>query len=263
MAKKPTYTELEKTVTDLRKEATQGKRAEEALKEGSEKIKLFAYSVSHDLKSPAIGLYGLTKRLYNAYAGILDEKGQKYCEHILKTAEQIAALVEQINVFISTKEGPLTIERLELKEVLQVIKEEFSTQLSIREIRWLEPDDIPEIKADRLCIIRALRNLVDNALKYGGEALSEIKIGYKESGKSHILSIKDNGIGLKEQNPHQDIFAPFIRRKTSKGIEGSGLGLNIVKEIAEKHGGQVWLEPGEERGITFYVSIPKNLQLSP
>jgi signal transduction histidine kinase len=125
-----------------------------------------------------------------------------------------------------------------------------------------EPDDIPDIKADRLSIIRALRNLVDNALKYGGEALSEINIRYKESRESHILSIRDNGIGLKEQDYHQDIFAPFIRIKTSKGIEGSGLGLTIVREIAEKHGGQVWLEPGQERGLTFYVSIPKNLQLS-
>jgi PAS domain S-box-containing protein len=242
---------------------TKRKQMEEALREGSEKIKLFAYSVSHDLKSPAIGLYGLTKRLHKDYSDILGEKGRKYCEQILKTAEQVAGFVEQINIFISTKEAPLTIEKLAIKKVLQLIKEEFSTQLNIREIRWLEPDDIPEIKADRLCIIRAFRNLVDNALKYGSETLSEINIGYKESGGSHILSIKDNGIGLKEHNAHQDIFAPFIRKKTSKGIEGSGLGLNIVREIAEKHGGQVWLEPGKERGITFYLSIPKNLQLSP
>ena len=101
---------------------------------------------------------------------------------------------------------------------------------------------------------------VDNALKYGGEALSEISIKYKGSDKYHIISIKDNGIGLKEQDSHQDIFAPFIRRKTSKGIQGSGLGLNILKEIAEKHGGEAWLELGQERGITFYISIPKNLQ---
>ena len=60
----------------------------------------------------------------------------------MKAAEQIAALVEQINVFISSKETPLTIERLALKEVLQVIREEFSSQLSIREIRWSEPDYI-------------------------------------------------------------------------------------------------------------------------
>jgi len=240
---------------------THRKQMEEALKESSEKTKLFAYSVSHDLKSPAIGLYGLTRRLYRDYAGVLGGKGQKYCEEILKSAEQIAALVEQINIFISAKEGPLTIEKIKLKEVVHMIKEEFSARLNIREIRWSAPDEIPEIKADRLSIIRVLRNLVDNALKYGGEELSEIRIGYRESGASHVFSIKDNGIGLKEQNPHQDIFAPFIRRKTSKGIQGSGLGLNIVREIAERHGGQVWLEPGRERGITFYVSIPRGLQI--
>ncbi|MEJ2725358.1 MAG: PAS domain-containing sensor histidine kinase [Deltaproteobacteria bacterium] len=252
---------------------TERKQMEEALKEGSEKIRLFAYSVSHDLKSPAIGLYGLTKRLYKDYSDVLDEKGQRYCEQILKTAEQIAALVGQINVFVSTKEAPLTVERLDLKEVLQVIREEFSSQLSLREIRWSEPDYIPQIKADRLSIIRALRNLVDNALKYGGEALSEINIGHEEVRESHILSVKDNGIGIKEQGYHQDVFRPFIRRKTSKGVEGSGLGLSIVREIAEKHGGEVWLEPDQhggevwlepdrDRGITFYISIPKYLQLS-
>jgi PAS domain S-box-containing protein len=240
---------------------TDRKQMEKALKESSEKIKFFAYSISHDLKNPAIGLYGLTKRLHKDYEDILDEKGQRYCEQILQCAGQIVALVEQINVFISTKEAPLTIERLALKEVLQMIREEFSSQLSIREIRWSEPDYIPEIQADRLCIIRALRNLVDNALKYGGEALSEIDIKYEGSGESHILSIKDNGIGLKEQDSHPNIFAPFIRRKTSKGIQGSGLGLAIIREIAEKHGGDVWLELGQERGITFYISIPKNLQL--
>jgi PAS domain S-box-containing protein len=242
---------------------TERRQMEEGLKRSSEKIKFLAYSISHDLKSPAIGLYGLTKRLHKDYADILDGKGQRYCEQILKAAEQIAALVEQINIFISTKEAHLTIERLALKEVLRVIKEEFSSQLSIREIRWSEPDYIPEITADRLCIIRALRNLVDNALKYGGEALSEIHIKYRGSGEFHILSIKDNGIGLKEQDSHQDIFAPFIRSKASKGIQGSGLGLAIIREIAEKHGGDVWLELGQERGITFYISISKCLQLSP
>jgi PAS domain S-box-containing protein len=240
---------------------TERKQIEEALQKSSEKIKLFAYSISHDLKSPAIALYGLTKRLHKDYEDILDEKGQRYCERILKTAGQIAALVEQINVFISTKEAPLNIERLAPKEVLQVIREEFSSQLNLREIRWSEPDDIPEIEADRLCLIRALRNLVDNALKYGGDALSEIDIKYKGSGEFHILSVKDNGTVPTKQDSQQDIFAPFVRGKTSKGIQGSGLGLTILKEIAEKHGGEVWFEHGHERGVTFYISILKNIQL--
>ena len=262
MNKEPDYEDLKQSVKDLKKEASARGLMEKALEESSKKIKFFAYSVSHDLKSPAIGLYAITKRLQKNYAGVLDAKGKMYCEQILKTAEQIASLVEQINVFISTKEAPLTIEKLKPKEILQIIKDEYSAQFSIRKIRWSEPDSIPEIKADRLSMIRALTNLVDNALKYGGDALSEIDVKYLESGKFHILSVKDNGIGLKDQHSHEDIFAPFIRSKTSKGIQGSGLGLAILREISERHGGEVWLELGRERGITFYISISKGLQLS-
>jgi PAS domain S-box-containing protein len=259
------------SVTIVSKDITDRKYAEQELRESSEKIKLFSYSISHDLKNLTIAIYGFTKRLHKYYANILNSKGKKYCEQILKIAEQISELVEQINVFIKTKETSLTVERLEIKEVLQVIKEEFSDQFSIRKISWLEPDYIPEVKADRLSIIRVLRNLIDNALKYGGELLSEIKIGYEESDEFHILSIKDNGIGLKDQDYHiglkdqdyhQDIFNPFIREKTSKGIEGTGLGLTIVREIAKKHGGDVWLESRQGNGMTFCISISKNLQLS-
>jgi len=136
MVKKPDYEDLQQAIKDLKKEATVRKLMEKALEESSEKIKFFAYSVSHDLKSPAIGLYGLTKRLHKEYSEILDEKGRKYCEQILKAAKQIVALVGQINIFIATKEAPLTIESLKPKEILQLIKKEYSAQLSIRGIKW-------------------------------------------------------------------------------------------------------------------------------
>ena len=259
MNKNPTYKELEKGFKELTDKARNHRRVKKTLADNSERIKFFAYSISHDLKSPAISLYGLAKRLKKEYADILDEKGQLYCDHILKTAEQISTLVEQVNVFISTKETPLNIEKISLKEVLQVIREEFSSQLTLQEIKWTEPYFITEIMADRLCIFRVYRNIIDNALKYGGEDLTEIDIRYEESEDFHILSVKDNGIGLRREDSGKDIFSPFVRRGTSKGIHGSGLGLNILKEIAEKHGGEVWLKPGSERGVTFYVSIRKDI----
>jgi light-regulated signal transduction histidine kinase (bacteriophytochrome) len=259
MDKKPSYKELENGVRMLTDEALEHRLLEKTIMDSSERIKFFAYSISHDLKSPVISLYSLTKRLQKDYADILDEKGLRYCDHILKTAGQIAALVEQINVFIITKETPVRIEKISLKEILKVIREEFSPQLTLQAINWQEPALLPEINADRLCIIRAIRNIIDNALKYGGEALTEINIKYKESDKFHILSVKDDGIGLRGQDSSRDIFAPFIRRGTSRGIQGSGLGLNILKEIAEKHEGTVWLEPGRERDVTFYKSISKYL----
>ena len=240
------------------RDITEPKRTEEALKSSSEKIKLFAYSVSHDLKSPAIGIYGLTKLLHKHCRDILDEKAKNYCDQILKAAKQIAALVDEINVYISTKETPLNIERVKLKEIQEMVRDEFFTQLNIRQIRWSQPENMPEIKADRLSILRVLRNLVDNALKYGGDDLSEIRIGYEGSDEFHILSVSDDGVAIKSEDSEK-IFGLFQRHETSKGIEGTGLGLAIVKEIMEQHGGKVWMESGPEKGTTFYISISRHL----
>ena len=242
-------------------DVTERVRVEEALQKSSEKIKLFAYSVAHDLKDPSVGIYGLTKLLHKHYGDILDEKGKNYCDQILKASEEIAALVEKINVYISTKEAPPTIERVKLKDILLMVRDEFSPRLNIRQIQWLEPAYIPEIKADRLSILRGLRNLVDNALKYGGDDLNEISIGYEESDEFYILSVRDNGIGIRKKH-FKKIFGAFQRTQTSRGIEGTGLGLAIVKEIAEQHSGEVWVEPGAEKGTSFYMSISKDLQIS-
>lgn len=232
------------------------KRAEEALRISSENIKSFAYSISHDLKSLAIGIYGLTQLLHKYSRSNLDEKANSYCDQILTASKQIAALVERINIYIATKETPLNIETVKLKGILRMIREEFSAELNIRSIKLSEPEHLPEIRADRLSILRILRNLIDNSLKYGGDGLSKIDIAYEESDDLHILSMRDNGIGM-EKEDLEDVFGLFKRKETSRGIEGVGLGLSIVKEIAEQHGGRVWLEPGLEKGITFYVAIGK------
>jgi PAS domain S-box-containing protein len=240
------------------RDITKRKLMEEALRTSSEKIKLFAYSISHDLKSPAIGIYGLTKLLHKHCWDILDQKAKNYCDQILKAAEQIADLVEKINAYILTEETPLSVRRLKLKEILDTVRDEFSTQLDIRQIRWSQPDKVPEITGDRLAILRALRNLVDNALKYGGDELSEITLDYEGSDKHHILSVYDDGVAIKSEDSEK-IFGPFQRHETSRGIDGTGLGLSIVREITKQHGGKAWMKSGPEKGTTFYLSISKHL----
>jgi PAS domain S-box-containing protein len=237
---------------------TERKEMEKALEKSAEKIKLFAYSVSHDLKSPAAAIYGLTKRLHDRYIDSLDEKGRRYCDQILRASLHVGALIEKINAYIEAQEAPLRVEDLDLKEILQIIKDEFSPRLTIRQIKWLEPDSIPELKGDKISLLRVFRNFVDNALKYGGENLSEIKVGYQESDDFHILSVSDNGIGLQGRD-YENLFLAFRRDDSSKGVEGAGLGLAIVREIAERHRGKVWAEPGENKGATFYMSVFKDL----
>jgi signal transduction histidine kinase len=115
---------------------------------------------------------------------------------------------------------------------------------------------------DRLGIVRLLRNLVENGLKYGGDGLSEIEIGYTESDAFHIIFVRDNGAGLPEEEGDR-IFEPYRRGESSATVEGTGLGLAIVKEIADQHQGAVWIEHGPGQGVTFNVSIAKNLSPLP
>lgn len=243
--------ELAKTNERLTVEIDERKRAEEALR-------MFAYSVAHDLKSPAIGIHGLTKRLEKVCGAVLDEKGRGYCDQISKISEHIGSLVEKINIYITTKEARPSFEKLNIREVLRMLRNEFSSQLSIRQIDLIEPELNAEFQADRLAILRAFRNLIDNAIKYGGERLSKVRIGYEEKEDFHIFSVTDNGRGLNGADSEK-LFGPFQRHETSRGIEGAGLGLTIVKEIAEQHGGTVWFEPDAKTGTTFCISISKEL----
>lgn len=255
LALKAAQADLERRVAERTSELA---AANAALSKETERIKLFAYSVIHDLKSPAVGLHGVAQLLNRNYGAALDEKGKKYCDLILRSSEQLAQMVDKINVFISTKESAVLIQPLDLKEVLQVVRDEFATRIDGHKIFWVEPRWVPEIRADRLSMIRVYRNLVDNSLKYGGKSLSCICVRHRENDRFHILSVSDDGDGLEEAHMEK-LFGAFKRSETSYGIEGAGLGLAIVKEIAERHKGEVWVEPGEKRGMTISISISKSL----
>ena len=127
-------------------------------------------------------------------------------------------------------------------------------------IKWSEPEILPEITGDKLALLRVFRNLTENALKYGGEKLSQINVGYEEDEAFHVFSFSDNGVGVKEWD-REMIFEIFQRNETSRRISGSGLGLAIVKEVAARHKGETWMADNGGKGASFFVSISKDLEL--
>lgn len=243
-------------VIHLARDVTTRRAAELALKESAEKIKRFAYSVVHDLKNPSVAVYGVARLLKKNYGHLLGEKGLNHCERVLNGAKEIAELVENINRFIAAKELPLRPEKVDLHELLRELKVEFSTQLEGRRIRWREPKENTAVWADRASLTRVFRNLVENALKYGGGRLKEIEIGCSISDYDHILCVRDDGAALRAADTGR-IFDFFERGPGSEKLQGSGLGLAIVREIVEQHGGRVWLESGNTRETTFCFSLPK------
>lgn len=228
------------------------------LKEKKDMIEFVAYSISHDLKSPATGLYGLTKRLWERNSSLLDEKGRECCELILKTADYMLQLVERLNGFVSAKEGALRPEKFESGEIIGAVRSELEPEVAKRGVRWRQSANLPVIVADKLSFGRVIRNLVDNALKYAGAGLSEIKVEYEDKQGFHVFSVADDGVGIGPQLAER-IFEPFHRDPSSKGIAGSGLGMAIVKEIAERHGGKAWIDLERPKGARVCLSISKGL----
>jgi signal transduction histidine kinase len=232
-------------------------RGAEQAKQQKETIEFFAHTASHDLKSPSVAIHGLAAILQRKYGDCLDEKGRTYCAQILSASEQVVALVDEINAYLRAKEAPLNLEMVRMWQIVEGIRNEFAATLSKRNVTLFEPGNLPDITADKVSITRVFRNLVENALKYGGERLSEIKIGYTDTHDHHVFSVSDNGVGLTPDVSLKKLFRPFYRHKTAKGTEGTGLGLAIVKEIAERHCGKAWVKGGLEKDTVFCVSVSK------
>jgi signal transduction histidine kinase len=228
------------------------------LDEKKETIKFFAYSIAHDLKSPAIGIHGFSKLLKEKCSGGLNEKGKRYCDEIMTLAEHMVGLLEEMNGYIAAKEVQPHFERVRLKEIAAAIRSEFAARLKARRIAFSAPDSDAQMIADKPSLLRAVSNLVDNALKYGGGRMGAIRLDYSRDEPFHILSVSDDGIGIETEN-REKVFDAFQRNHTSQGITGAGLGLAIVKEIAKKHGGSAWVESGTPQGTTFCISIAKDL----
>jgi len=233
---------------------------ERDLRKINDQIKLFSYRVLHDLKSPSVNIHGLASLLNRKYGSTLGEKGREICGHILKNADQVAVLVDKVNQFISTRELSLELEPVRIEELFTIIAEEFAVRSQDLRISITHDESDETAFCDRLSIVRALRNLVENAMKYGGKSLTEIHLGFVRENEQGIFSVTDNGCGIKPEN-QQHIFNLFHRDRHASVVDGTGLGLTIVKEVAEMHGGTVWLTSAPGKGTTFSFSIaPEQVQ---
>jgi len=235
------------------------RRTEEKFVRQAEMIKHFTNKVSHDLKNPAIAVHGLARLIERKFGRLEEKKLESYIKQIVNSSGQIVSLSEDINAYISTREMRLHYSDIKLKEIWQVIREEFSSQLRKREVSWLEPEtDLPPIRADKQTLLRVYRNLVDNALKYGGRGLTEIGMGYEATDMHHVLSVHNNGEPIPADEA-ENIFKLFERKTNDSFTSGTGLGLAIVKEIAAHHKGDSWVDTGDGTRTTFYISIARDL----
>ncbi len=135
-----------------------------------------------------------------------------------------------------------------------------SGRLAERNVYLHLPPNLPEIYVDRTRLREVFQNLIDNAAKFMGDQPSPqiwIEARADDNPQFVLVSVRDNGVGIDPRHT-QRIFSLFER--LDQRVEGTGIGLTLVRRIVEAHGGKIWVESeGLGRGSTFYLTLPTAL----
>ena len=220
----------------------------------------FVSNVSHELRTPLslIRLYAETLEL----GRISDpEKTQEYYGIIRKESERLTALINNILDFSRIEAGrkEYDFRETDLRELVHNTLESYRYQIEQSGFTFEEKiGDVPPLRVDREAMARSLLNLVNNSLKYSQDRKFIGVNLYRDNG-SVKLEVVDHGIGI-PQTEQEKIFEKFYRvgDPLVHNTKGSGLGLSLVRHIAQAHGGDVAVESAPGRGSRFTITLPVN-----
>lgn len=220
-------------------------------------LESFTYSVSHDLRAPLRSIYGYCEILKEDYAGSLDEEGNKALDIVIKNAGRMGQLIDDLLEFSRLGRKGMDKSIGNMQEVVENVSREIASQEKGRKIRLLI-HPLEPVKADVQMMRQVWVNLVSNAVKYTRKTAEPvIEIGGKSDKDKITYFIKDNGVGFNMKYAGK-LFEVFQRLHRADEFEGTGVGLALVKRIVKRHGGEIWAEASENKGATFYFTLPKN-----
>jgi PAS domain S-box-containing protein len=217
----------------------------------------FVNTVSHDLRSPLTYMRGYATMI--SMVGDLNEKQEGFLDKILNGIEQMTALIDDLLDIGKIEAGVgVEIERCWLPGIVQAVVDDYGLRAKQQEVDLTAnlPADIPPTLGDKTLIQQAVKNLVENAIKYTpGPGEVEASLSVRDG--SIVVCVRDTGVGIALKDQRR-LFEKFyrVKRRDTVHIKGTGLGLAIVKSIADRHSGRVWVESKLNQGSTFYLAIP-------
>lgn len=225
-----------------------------ALQRSNRDLDQFAYVASHDLKAPLRGIANLSQWIEEDLGDNIPETTREHLRLLRSRVQRMEGLIEGVLAYSRagrTSEAAETVSvRRLLHEVIDLASPPESVQFDIA-------DNLPPLKTHRLPLQQVFLNLITNAVKYGGHAAeSRIAVTARREGQVWEFAVSDNGPGI-EPAFHDKIWGIFQTLQPRDTVEGTGIGLALVKKIVEGRGGRVWVESQAGAGATFRFTWPE------
>ena len=220
------------------------------LRSKNHELDRFAIRVSHDLKTPLITVAGFLGYLEKDIKSGNHKRMEKDLTQINEAAKTMGRFVDEL--LDLSRVGRIINPPVDVpfEEIVQDALKAAEGLIRAKQVQ-VEVDAIfPFVHVDQVRVVQVMQNLIVNAVKFMGDQVHPIiRIGFEEIEGEHIFFVSDNGIGI-EPEDHERIFELFS--KLNPEMEGTGIGLGLVKKIVEVHGGRIWVESdGKGKGATF------------
>lgn len=229
------------------------------LQEYLDDLRVFTHVTSHDLKEPLRNISGFSSLLHRRLGSAVEQDAADFMEMIRANANQMHELIEGIQFYatLDPNEQTKEVEQVDLMLMCKRVEEGLKTFLEERKGRIEMPEPLPTIMASPQVLQVALKNLIENGLKYNDSNTPLITITYLPDQEWHLIQVADNGIGIEAEYQDQ-IFEMFKRLHTRQDYNGTGMGLGISRRLIRRSGGDIEVNSKPGEGSTFTIRFPKN-----
>jgi len=250
-----TNQQLEHEIEQRQKNQLERERLIQELESKNAELERFTYTVSHDLKAPLVTIKGFLGYLEMDAAKGDVVRLEKDIERIGRAADKMHDLLNELLELSRIGRVMNEPEEVPFADIVSDVLAITEGRLTKHNVKVKLIGDSPVLFGDRKRLMEVFQNLIDNSAKFmGGQSSPVIEIG--ADGFEHnmpILFVRDNGIGIAPEY-HERIFGLFNRLDPS--VDGTGIGLALVKRIIEFHGGRIWVESEPGKGAKFLFTLP-------
>jgi len=225
------------------------------LRDTNLRLRRFASLASHDLSAPLASISGVLAQLQRRSGDRLGPEDRELLAAGRERAESMRGLVQDILEYARGATTMLQHDDVDLGAITEQAIAALGHDAAARE-PLVHLEELPTVRGDREQLLRLMRNLLENAVKFAGPGVRpELQIDVRRRPYHWEVGVSDNGPGVADADRDR-IFRP-LERAHSPSVSGSGLGLAICAEVVSRHGGEIWVEPGSAGGSRFAFTLPK------